>query len=186
MADKLSADSELHLEHLHRAVRLALEAERLGNLPIGAVITLEGQVIAEAGNSILIPHYHPGRHAEMEALRLVPGELWPRSREMTCYTTLEPCLMCMGALVLHGIGQVVFGAQDAEGGAGVVLQHLPPYYADGAGVPLWIGPLLPEVCDPLYRHVIESFDQLPCGKNYDERPSSPNLRAILHRSQERR
>ena len=103
-----SNSTELHLDHLHRAVRLALEAERLGNLPIGALITLDDEVIAEAGNSVLVPHYHPGRHAEMEALRRVPEELWPRSREMTCYTTLEPCVMCMGAL-LHGVGRVVFG-----------------------------------------------------------------------------
>jgi tRNA(adenine34) deaminase len=162
-----SSSTEPHLDYLHRAVRLALEAERSGNLPIGALITLDGEVIAEAGNSILVPHYHPGRHAEMEALRLVPAELWPRSREMTCYTTLEPCLMCMGALLLHGVGRVVFGARDEEGGAGVALSHLPNYYANGAGVPLWIGPVLPEVCDALYQRVIGKFDHLPCGKYHE-------------------
>ena len=161
------SSTEPHLDYLHRAVQLALEAERLGNLPIGAVMTLDGEVIAEAGNSILVPHYHPGRHAEMEALRLVPEKLWPRSREMTCYTTLEPCLMCMGALLLHSVGRVIFGAQDEEGGAGVVLSHLPNYYARGSGVPLWIGPVLPEVCDALYHRVIERFNQLPCGKDHE-------------------
>lgn len=159
-----SSSTELHLDYLHRAVQLALEAESLGNLPIGALMTLGKEVIAEAGNSVLVPSYHPGRHAEMEVLRLVPDELWPRSREMTCYTTLEPCLMCMGALLLHGVGRVIFGAQDDEGGAGVVLSHLPNYYARGAFVPLWIGPVLPEVCDALYHRAREKFDQLPCGK----------------------
>src|ERR1043165_125722 len=111
------------LDHLRRAVQLALEAERCGNLPIGAVITLDREVISEAGNAILVPHYHPGRHAEMGALSRVEANLWPRSREMTCYTTLEPCVMCMGALLLHGVGRVVFGTSDTEGGSGRMLAH---------------------------------------------------------------
>jgi tRNA(adenine34) deaminase len=154
------------MNHLRRAVQLALEAERLGNLPIGAVITLGAERIAEAGNAVLIPHYHPGRHAEMEALARVPAELWPMSRKMTCYTTLEPCVMCAGALLLHGIGRVVFGTTDTEGGAGYLLSRLPDYYSGGAaGVPLWIGPQLTEICDPLYERARERFDALPCGKN---------------------
>lgn len=83
-------------------------------------------VNAEAGSSILTPIYHPGRHAETEALRRVPAGLWPRGREMSCYTTLEPCVMCFGALLLHGVGRVVFGARDREGGAGALLSRLPP------------------------------------------------------------
>jgi tRNA(adenine34) deaminase len=155
---------ELDLKHLHRAVDLALEAERSGNLPIGCVVTLDGEMIAEAGNALLIPHYHPGRHAEMEALRAVPAELWPRSHEMTCYTTLEPCLMCMGALLLHGFGGIVFGASDTAGGASALLSNLPEYYRDGAMIPQLVGPLLPELCDTLYERVNEGFDGLPCGK----------------------
>ncbi len=151
------------LRHLRRAVALALQAEKLGNLPIGAVLTLGETVIAEAGNAMLVPHYHPGRHAEIEVLRAVPTELWPRSREMTCYTTLEPCLMCLGALLLHGVGRVVFGAVDPAGGAGPVLAHLPSYYAGGAGVPQWIGPLLPDVCDALFQRALEKFDPLVVG-----------------------
>jgi tRNA(Arg) A34 adenosine deaminase TadA len=162
-ADKVTPQD---IFHLRRAVHLALEAERRGNLPIGAVITLGADVIAEAGNAVLVPHYHPGRHAEIEAIREVPVELWPRSREMTCYTTLEPCVMCTGALLLHGVGRVVFGTTDTEGGAGALLKHLPDYYKGGAaGVPLWVGPQLPEVCDALYARLRERFDALPCGKN---------------------
>ena len=156
---------ETDLNFLRRAVRLALEAEAAGNLPVGAVVTLGGRVVAEAGNAVLAPTYHPGRHAETEALRLVPAELWPRGREMCVYTTLEPCVMCAGALLLHGVGRVVFGALDTLGGAGRLLAHLPPYYAGGAGVPPWLGPLLPEVCDPLFRRVLARFDLLPCGKS---------------------
>jgi tRNA(adenine34) deaminase len=153
------------LRHLRHAARLALAAERAGNIPVGALFTLDGEVVAEAGNAVLAPVYHPGRHAETEALRRVPAELWPRARELTCYTTLEPCVMCAGALLLHGVGRVVFGSTDAEGGAGLLLSHLPPYYAGGAGVPEWVGPALPEVCDPLYQRARERFDRLPCGRD---------------------
>ncbi|MGA9997152.1 MAG: nucleoside deaminase [Pyrinomonadaceae bacterium] len=156
---------EPNLNHLRVAVRLALEAERAGNLPIGVVLTLGDEMIAEAGNALLVPYYHPGRHAEIEALQRVPAKLWSRSREMTCYTTLEPCVMCMGTLLLHGFGRVVFGAEDRRGGAGVVLKHLPEYYANGAGIPLWIGPLMPELCDALYERVTKRFDALPCGES---------------------
>ena len=151
--------------YLHRAIELALQTEKLGNLPIGAVVTLDDKIIAEAGNAMLAPCYHPGRHAEMEALQRVPLELWPRSREMTCYSTLEPCMMCMGALLLHGFGRVVFGAEDRVGGAGKVLAHLPNYFAGGKNVPNWIGPLLPEICDVLYLRALQRFDQLACGRS---------------------
>jgi tRNA(adenine34) deaminase len=153
------------LQHLQAAVALALEAEKNGNLPIGAVITLNEEVIAAAGNAMLVPHYHPGRHAEIEALQRVPAALWLRSREMTCYSTLEPCAMCMGTLLLHGIGRVVFGANDLAGGASCLLAHLPPYYAESKGVPQWIGPALPEICDPLYQRALSRFDRLVCGKS---------------------
>jgi tRNA(adenine34) deaminase len=156
--------NETDLTHLRRAVELALEAERSGNVPVGALITLDGVVVAEAGNAVLVPDYHPGRHAETEALGRVSVELWPRAREMTCYTTLEPCVMCAGALLLHGVGRVVFGSTDPEGGAGAMLSSLPRYYAGGRGVPEWVGPILPEVCDPLYERARGRFDALPCGR----------------------
>ena len=147
--------------YMSRAIRIALEAEQRGNLPVGAVVVLDGAVIAEGGNSILVPVYHPGRHAEVEALRNVPAELWPRSREMACYSTLEPCVMCFGALLLHGIGRVVYGAEDKEGGATAILGHLPRYYAGGVGVPEWIGPVAEEECAELYQRVTKRFDRLP-------------------------
>jgi len=147
--------------YIARAIQIALDAEMRGNLPVGAVITLDDNIIAEGGSSILSPFYHPGRHAEMEALRGIPIELWSRAREMTCCTTLEPCVMCFGALLLHGIGRIVFGAQDKQGGASSVLSHLPPYYADGKGLPEWIGPIAAEDCDPLNKRVIAKFERLP-------------------------
>jgi tRNA(adenine34) deaminase len=148
-------------KYISRAIQVALEAEEQGNLPVGALITLEGAIIAEGGNSILTPAFHPGRHAEVEALRNVPLKLWPRSREMTCYSTLEPCVMCFGALLLHGLGRVVYGAEDREGGATAILEHLPRYYGEGAGVPEWVGPIAVEECRELYRRAAEKFERLP-------------------------
>lgn len=165
MASTFTSNADFDRRQIERTVELALSAERSGNLPIACLITIREETIAEAGNALLEPIYNPGRHAEIEALRRVDPSLWPRSREMTCYTTLEPCVMCMGTLLLHGIGRVVFGASDPMGGAGDLLRRLPKYYADGAGVPIWTGPLLPDLCNPLYERVVERFDSLPCGKN---------------------
>jgi len=148
-------------KYISRAIQIALDSEKRGNLPVGAVITLDGSIIAEGGSTILVPVYHPGRHAEIEALRAVPLEFWRQSRDMTCYTTLEPCVMCFGALLLHGIGRIVFGAEDNEGGATPLLQHLPNYYAGGKGVPEWVGPIAAESCNALGQRTIAKFDQLP-------------------------
>jgi tRNA(adenine34) deaminase len=165
MINTRNATGDADFQYMRRAIHLALEAEARGDLPVGAVVTLGDEVIAEAGNAVLVPFYHPGRHAETETLSRVPASLWPRSREMSIYTTLEPCVMCAGALLLHGVGRVVFGASDPLGGAGELLARLPAYYEGGAGIPLWLGPLMPELCDPLLRRVLERFDSLPCGKN---------------------
>lgn len=148
---------------LQRAYKLALEAEATGNMPIGALIVLDGEIVAEGRNALLVPTYNPGGHGEIEAIRRVPPALWPRAAEMTCYSSLEPCLMCLGSLLLHGVGRIVFGARDWEGGAGCVLPHLPPYYPAMAPIPRWEGPYLPELCDPLYLRARERFIQLPCG-----------------------
>lgn len=147
-------------DFLKLAVEQALKAERAGNLPVGAVIVLDGEVIAEGPNELLVPEFHPGKHAEMVALGNVPVELWPRAKEMTCYTTLEPCVMCCGSMLLHGIGRVVFGAIDRKGGSKSILPHLPEYYDDQSRIFQWNGPLLPEICNPLYERAAKRFDEL--------------------------
>ena len=151
--------SETDRKFIRRAVEVALKSEQDGNLPIGAVIVMNDEVVAEGYNAVRSPHYHPGRHAEMEALRNVPAELWPESRKFTCYTTLEPCIMCFGSLILHGPGRVVFGARDPKGGAGYLLSHLPEYY-DKKARPEWVGPVMPETCDSLYQRAARMFEQL--------------------------
>ena len=148
---------------MRRAIDIALESEEEGNLPIGCVVVLDGEIVGQGHSAVVEPEYTPGRHAEIVALDDVDDELWPRAAEMTCYTTLEPCVMCAGTLLLHGVGRVVFGAYDTLGGAGCILDHLPPYYDEG-GVYDWEGPLMAEVCDPLYERADAAFEDLPVGK----------------------
>ena len=66
---------------INEAIEVALESEKRGNLPVGAVIVMDGAIIARGYNSVRLPVYHPGRHAEMEALKSVPEHFWPESRQ---------------------------------------------------------------------------------------------------------
>ena len=142
---------------LSHAVELALEAERRGDLPIAAVIVLGDEIVSAAGNRSFTPSPHPGRHAEVLALGGIPEALVARLPEMTCYCTLEPCLMCFGALVLHRMGRVVFGALDPRGGAVSLVEHLPPYVAAKARAMSWTGPVWPEACDPLCERALARY-----------------------------
>jgi tRNA(adenine34) deaminase len=105
---------------------LALEEARLaaaqGEVPVGAVLVVGGEVIASRGNERERRH-DPTAHAEMLILRdgasLLGG--W-RLREATLYVTLEPCAMCAGAMVLARIKRLVYGADDPKAGAaGTIL-----------------------------------------------------------------
>ena len=151
--------STLDISCFQRAIRLALEAEAQDNLPIGAVISLEGRIIAEGKNAIWSPTFNPNRHAEIEALRSVPQPLWASSRRMTLYTTLEPCLMCIGAILLHHVGRVIFGSADYYGGAGLVLGHMPPYFEEEASRTEWLGPAHTEGCEPLFARVMQLVEE---------------------------
>ncbi|MDE0157778.1 MAG: nucleoside deaminase [Gammaproteobacteria bacterium] len=162
MTNTLSINDK-DLFYLRRAIENALEAESKGNCPVGSVITLNDEIIAEAGNEMLVPQYNPIWHAEMSAIRNVPIELWSRANEMTCYTTLEPCIMCTGTVLLHGFGRVVYGSDDSAAGGSAILPHLPHFYEGGRGVPEWVGPCLNEECDPLRQRTHACFTDLPVG-----------------------
>jgi tRNA(adenine34) deaminase len=151
--------SEVDKAHFRRALLLGLNAEERGNLPIGAVIAIGEHVVGEGMNAIWVPEHRPHRHAEMEALRSVAGERWDRSRRMTLYTTLEPCLMCMGAIMLHHLGRVLFGSLDSYGGCGSAMSHLPRYFEEERRRVEWVGPVLPEECDPLYARSLALIEQ---------------------------
>ena len=112
-----------------RCMRLALrEAERAaehGDVPIGAVVVVAGEVVAAAHNERELLK-DPTAHAEILALRAAAAAVgsW-RVLDATLYVTLEPCAMCAGAIVLARVPRVVFGASDPKAGAcGSVLDVL--------------------------------------------------------------
>ena len=107
------------------AVERAREAQRHDDVPIGAVVARDGEVLAGAGNEREL-RADPTAHAEILAIRAVAGALggW-RLPGTTLYVTLEPCAMCAGAIVLARIPEVVYGARDPKAGAaGSVLDIL--------------------------------------------------------------
>jgi tRNA(adenine34) deaminase len=99
------------------ALEEALAAEREGEVPIGAVVVREGTVIARGANRT-IRDCDPTAHAEVVALRAAARVLANyRLAGATLYVTIEPCAMCAGAIVQARIDRVVYGAEDAKGGA---------------------------------------------------------------------
>jgi tRNA(adenine34) deaminase len=104
--------------YMQRALELAREAEAKGDVPVGAVLVdIDGKIVAEGHNERELAK-DPTAHAEMIAIR--GGAQLQNAWRMTGYTmvvTLEPCVMCAGALSLSRIDRVVFGASDPKAGA---------------------------------------------------------------------
>ena len=99
------------------ALDLAREAGALGEVPVGAVVVLEGEVVGRGFNRPIDRH-DPTAHAEIMALRDAASRLGNyRLPGCTLYVTLEPCVMCAGAIMHARVAQVVFGARDPKTGA---------------------------------------------------------------------
>jgi len=109
---------------MRRALALGREAEAEGEVAVGAVIELDGQIVGE-GNNRVIRDSDPSGHAEMVALRRACVQRGNyRLPGATLYVTLEPCAMCAGALVHARIQRVVFAAWDPRVGAGGSIINL--------------------------------------------------------------
>ena len=109
------------------ALRVAQAAADAGEAPIGAVVVdpATDEVIATAGNAPIGLH-DPTAHAEIRALRLAAEKVGNyRLTGLALYVTLEPCAMCAGAISHARIGRLVFGADDAKGGA---VLHGPKFF----------------------------------------------------------
>lgn len=107
-----------------RAITEARKAEAKDEVPIGCVIVSAGRIIAR-GHNLRETSQDPAAHAEMIAIRKAARKLgsW-RLLNCTLYVTLEPCTMCMGAIILARIPTLVFGCYDPKGGAAGSLYDL--------------------------------------------------------------
>ncbi|NEV63151.1 tRNA adenosine(34) deaminase TadA [Thiorhodococcus minor] len=111
---------------MKRALMLARRASEVGEVPVGAVLVGDGEVIGEGWNCP-IGESDATAHAEIQALRDAGGHIGNyRLPGTTLYVTLEPCVMCAGAIVHARVAEVVYGATDPKAGAcGSVFDLLP-------------------------------------------------------------
>jgi tRNA(adenine34) deaminase len=101
---------------MKEALQLARAAEQSGEVPVGAVVVAGGRIVGRGSNSAVLLS-DPTAHAEMLAIREAAATLGNyRLEEATMYCTLEPCVMCAGALVAARVGTLVFGARDLRFG----------------------------------------------------------------------
>jgi len=104
-------------EYMHLAIEQARAAAVRGEVPIGAIVVLEERIVSAAGNRA-IADCDPTGHAEIIALRAAASAIGNyRLTGAALYVTIEPCAMCAGALVQARIARLIYGADDAKGGA---------------------------------------------------------------------
>ncbi len=103
---------------MQRALELAQQAEAQGEVPVGAVLVLDGIIVGEGSNSP-INSQDPSAHAEINALRMACKQVENyRLPQSTLYVSLEPCAMCAGALIHARVQRVVIAAKEPRAGAG--------------------------------------------------------------------
>lgn len=109
-------------DFMRAALVLARQAEQAGEVPVGAVVVKDGMIIGRGSNAPISRH-DPSAHAEMLALRDAAQNVGNyRLVDCELYVTLEPCLMCVGAMFHARIARVIYGASDPKtGAAGSVL-----------------------------------------------------------------
>lgn len=104
-------------DFMRRALELARAGEALGEVPVGAVVVANGSIVGEGFNAPISRH-DPTAHAEIVALRAAAERLGNyRLDGATLYVTLEPCTMCVGALVHARVARVVFAAAEPKAGS---------------------------------------------------------------------
>ena len=102
---------------MRAAIELAKLAALRGEVPVGAIVVKEGVIIGRGSNAP-IEHHDPSAHAEIIAMREAAALLGNyRLVGCTLYVTLEPCVMCAGALVMARVDEIIYAADDFKGGA---------------------------------------------------------------------
>jgi len=101
-------------QYMRRALELARKAEAEGEVPIGALVVLDDEVVGEGWNRPIAAH-DPTAHAEIQAMRAAAARVGNyRLTGATLYVTLEPCDMCIGAMFHARIARAVYGAKDPK------------------------------------------------------------------------
>jgi len=121
MIDRLpqgsAASSAIDETFMRRALALAYEAGSLGEVPVGALVVKDNEIVGEGFNRP-ISTGDPTAHAEIVALREAARSMGNyRLTDTTLYVTLEPCVMCAGAMIHARVARLVFGARDPKTGA---------------------------------------------------------------------
>src|SRR5262252_4157607 len=117
-------DSEIDAAMMREALALAARAAEQGEVPVGAVVVKDGGIVGRGYNAPIVSH-DPTAHAEIQALRDAARAVENyRLVGATVYATVEPCLMCMGALLHARVQRVVFGCHDRKFGAAGSLYDL--------------------------------------------------------------
>ncbi|MEJ8548361.1 tRNA adenosine(34) deaminase TadA [Brevibacillus borstelensis] len=124
MTEELNIHEGDHEKYMRAAMQEAEKAAALGEVPIGAVIVRNGEIVGR-GFNLRETQKDPTLHAEMIAIREASARLggW-RLIGCTLYVTLEPCPMCAGAIVQSRMEQVVYGAKDPKAGCAGTLMNL--------------------------------------------------------------
>jgi tRNA(adenine34) deaminase len=113
----MSANDDKDSRLMQAAIDEARAAGERGEVPVGAVVVIDDEIVARAGNRT-IADCDPTAHAEMVALREAAKKVGNyRLPGATVYVTIEPCAMCAGAMIQARIARLVYGAEDAKGGA---------------------------------------------------------------------
>jgi tRNA(adenine34) deaminase len=131
---------------MQHALLLAQKAQSQNEVPVAAIVVFENQIVGEGWNQPITQH-DPTAHAEVMALRSAATKLHNyRLTDATLYVTLEPCVMCVGALIHARIKRLVFGALDAKSGAVASHFHLLDQWQKFNHRIEWEGGCLDEAC----------------------------------------
>ena len=145
-----------HVKWMRIVVKEAKKTAQDGEAPIAAMI-VQGNQILGMGVNTKISEQSGFTHAELNALLKAKPKLGRKPENVVLYSTLEPCAMCLGAILFSGIRTVVYGASDPEGGAVEMFRNHPTYSR-------WI----PKVVSGILQDECEALKELPTFKRRDK------------------
>ena len=162
--DAISAISEQDIKFMKHALSLADKAELIGEVPVGACIVVDGEIVGEGYNEPITTH-DPSAHAELRAVQQAARQVQNyRLVDATLYVTLEPCSMCAGMLVHARVKRVVFGAWDAKTGAAGSVMNLLQHPALNHQAEIVSGVLADECANKLSRFFQKRRKEIKAAK----------------------